>query len=106
MARYNVSKYNTFKYGVNPPVENSLSWAFLVDWDGDGIYDNINEANMLQKLKTTRGRDSLLRDDSSGFEPVPEGRLVVTVYDPSGDFDPYNLTSRLYPYVRPGAKFK
>jgi hypothetical protein len=61
---------------------------------------------MMMNLKVTRGRDSLLRSDSMGFEPVSQGRMIATVFDPDDDFDPYNISSRIYPYVRPGAKFK
>ncbi len=100
--RYGSFKYGSGRYGTSPI--NTQLWALLIDWDGDGQYDNYNEAGRMTDLRLTRGRRNMLRSDGSGFEPVDIGRLTIELDNSDGRYHPFNKSSPLYPYVRPGVK--
>jgi hypothetical protein len=61
---------------------------------------------MMDSLLIKRGREFFIKNDGSGFEPVQEGTFTATLLNVSGTYDPYNVDSELYPYVRPGVKFR
>ncbi|MHB0922611.1 MAG: hypothetical protein ACYC3H_01425 [Bellilinea sp.] len=101
-------RYGNFRYGDGTkygqaPFDTQL-WGLLVDWDGDGVYDYINEAIHMTRLKTSRGRRYMLNASGTGYERVEVGTLVIELDNTSGRFNPYNMDSPLYPYVRPGVK--
>ena len=93
-------KYGAIKYG--PSTTTGLLWGLLIDWDGDGIYDPGNYASLMVSCKVTRGRRNYLKSDNKGFEPMEEGLLSVVLDNSDGRFDALNISSPLYPYVRPG----
>ncbi len=90
------------KYGESP--HDTQLWAVVVDWDGDGKYDYANEAINVTNLKITRGRNYLLASDGNGFEPISSGSLTLEMDNADGRYNPFNTSSPIYPYVRPGVK--
>jgi hypothetical protein len=99
MAKWGTFKWGTEKWGAR---SNVIGWAFEVDWNGDGIFSGSNEANHMIGLTIDRGRDFYINSESDGFEPVTSGRAVITLDNSSKRYDPYNVTSDLYPNVTPG----
>lgn len=100
-------RYGHFKYGeglYGPSDIAQQTWAVLVDWDGDGVYDYENEATRVTNIRIQRGRKNLINSSRSGLEPVGIGRLTVDLDNTDGRYDPFNTKSPLYPYVRPGVK--
>ena len=73
MARYSTFKYNSAtKYGAGS--EQTLLYAFKVDWNDDGAYESAplnNDAfERMLGWSSKRGRSRYLRDsDQGGFEP-------------------------------------
>lgn len=104
MARYGVSKYGLSTYGVGS--ETNLLWVVDIDWDGDGVFDGRNDATNMVDFESYRGRQRFIKADGSGFEPMQPGYAVLTLDNDSGDYDPYNTLSPLYPNVEPGAYAK
>lgn len=103
-------RYNTFVYdtGVlydSGPFDAQL-WLLQVDWDGDGEYEDENEAERMISCWVVRGRRHLINSTGDGFEPVAPGLLAIRLDNDDGRFDPYNTESPLYPYVRPGVKIQ
>lgn len=80
----------------------NLLWALEVDWDGDFTFDGSNEAVRLHRLITDRGNEYYLSGDGKGFESNAVGTAVLTLDNYDGRFDPYNTSSPLYGYLRPG----
>lgn len=80
-----------------------LFWTVLIDWSGDGSF--LDESNNLAKsLYIDRGRDFFINMDSTGYEPVSEGTLSITLDNSDDRYNPYNTGSPLYPNVNPGKK--
>ena len=102
--------YNTFKYGTSHKygatvlgTVEALSWAIEVDWDGDGVFDGVNEAFYLMKAPTIqRGRRNMLRPSGQGFETLQTGKCNITLSNHDGRYDAWNTSSPLYPNVEAG----
>ncbi len=104
MARYGTFKYGEEKYGVS--VNENLLWALEVDWDNDNVFDGQNEASRMTRLQTERGKDYYLSASGDGFDVPPIGFAIATVDNYDGRYDPWNTSSPLYGYLKPGKKVK
>lgn len=104
--RYGINKYGDGKlYGASDTQE-SLAWDCSIDWDGDGLFDDGNEASRMTGLSITRGRTKLLQEVGQGFETIPTGKAVITLRNEDGRFDGWNTSSPLYPNVGYGKEIK
>lgn len=101
MARYGKSSYGSHQYG-SAPSTNNLLWGLEIDWDDDGQFSGDNEAVRMRGVHVSRGRDSMIAPDGSGFEPQQVGRATIELQNDDYRYDPYNTTSPLYPLVEPG----
>lgn len=102
MAKYGAFKYGAETYGEYTPTTD-LAWTFQVAWDSSfsgvpGTFNN--EAIRLVDLSVRRGRRNLL--GRSGLEPFTIGTARATLDNADGRYDPWNTSSPLYPYVKPG----
>lgn len=97
--RYGINKYGDGKkYGASD-LREGLAWNVSIDWDGDGLFDDGNEASRLTGVSISRGRKKLLQAVGQGFENIPTGTAVVTLRNDDGRFDGWNTSSPLYPNV-------
>ena len=91
-------------YG-NQNVKN-LYWSIEVDWDDDGVFDGRNEAANAVGLTIKRGRDLFInvndKGEANGFQRVTAGKAIITLDNASDDYNDWNTSSPLYPYVVPG----
>jgi len=97
MAEYSEFKYSAEKYGVT--ANTSPRWGLSIDWDGDGFYDNDNEAANMTGLVVDRGRGYFISSGNDGFERLSPGRATITLSNHDGRYNPYNASSPLYPNV-------
>jgi len=107
MARYGTFKYGYAKYGVT--VSDNLLWALEVDWDGDGLFDGSGEHNRLKGLSITRGREGMFTSAASGesrFARAQVGGCSLSLDNYDRRYDPWYLTSPLYPNVQPGREIR
>ena len=84
----------------------SLTWTLKIDWDGDGTPEDAGDGARISMLTVSRGRRYWLSQDGVGFVAPDIGRMVATVQNYDGRYDPYNTSSPLYPNVRPGILFQ
>lgn len=93
-------------WGAPVTYQGPLLWAIEVDWDGDGVFNGVNEAAQAVGLHSERGRDYYIRvnsdDKAIGFGRVMTGSCIVTLKNVSDRYDPYNTASPLYPNVASG----
>lgn len=89
-------------YGTSPNIRYGIS----IDWDGDGSFNGVNEADHLLSWNSNRGRSFFLNSSGDGLEPVNEGRLTLTLDNQDGRYDPFNTSSPLYPNILPGRKIQ
>lgn len=112
MARYGTFTYSTTDsatettYGVSFGTENSILYGLTVDWDGDGSYDQFNEASRVLAWSVDRGRDSIINPSGNGFTPYNVGRLILTLDNHDGRYDSWNTSSELYGNLMPGKKMQ
>ena len=112
MARYGTFTYSTTDsttettYGVSYGTENTILYCLGVDWNGDGSYDQFNEASRVLAWSVDRGRDSIINPSGNGFTPYNIGRLIVTLDNHDGRYDSWNTSSALYGNLMPGKKMQ
>lgn len=102
-------KWDTFTWDsgvVYDAGTTSRGWLLQIDWDGDGDFGGENESPRVVNLSVTRGRRYMINAQKAGFEPVSAGTLNLQLDNDDDRYDPYNTSSPLYPYVRPGAKIQ
>ncbi len=106
-----MARYGTFTWGdgtlwgaVHGTYPN-LVYGVMIDWDGDGEYDE-NEAPWLISWSSSRGREYFLNSSGTGLEPVPPGKLDLILDNSDGRFNPFNDLSPLYPHILPGRQIK
>jgi len=105
-ARYHEQKYGSpLTYGEGSPT-GLLSWAVMVDWDNDHIFDGSNESVRMVAFESFRGRRKLIKKFGSGFEVVPPGTFVFSLRNEDGRYDKYNTASDLYPNINSGLDVK
>lgn len=80
----------------------SLTWHINVDWTTAGTYDSRNDAVNAVGYRSIRGRTQYIATNGQGFEKIRPGYCAITLDNSSGDYDPYNTSSALYPNVEPG----
>lgn len=101
-----MSAYGSFLYGSGTKYGTSSAsaprWSFLIDWDEDGFYDSPNEAEYMTGLMIERGRDYYIGANSDRFEPIQAGRATITLSNHDGRYNPYNVSSPLYPNLDSG----
>jgi len=102
--RYGVAPYNSFQYGAGSPT--TISWVIDVDWDGDGSYDNVNEAPYCISYNLQRGRQFFLASEGQGFAPFQPGRLTLVLLNTDGRYDPFNTSGVYYPNIDVGRFIK
>jgi hypothetical protein len=86
-------------YGDYPEVAYTLS----IDWNNDGTYSSSeNEQDTMLSWNSERGREFFLNSNGDGLEPVQVGKLTITLDNTDGRYDPFNVSSPLYPNVVPG----
>lgn len=101
-------RYGTFKYGGGAtgalygtlPVTDNLLWTFIVDWNSDSYYSGENEAEKMIDFRLIRGRDNYI--GRSGIEKYKPGEITATFVNDDNRYDPWNVSSPLYPNVLPG----
>lgn len=91
----------TNQFGAST-LEADLAWGVEIDWDGNGIFDGSNEARRMCGIDITRGRWALLQSEGNGYENIPTGTAVITLWNDDGRYDGWNADSPLYPNVSPG----
>lgn len=84
----------------------SLAWGFEVDWDGDGVFDGSNETLRVCGFTSKRGRTSMLKSTGEGYESIPTGQAVITLWNDDGRYDAWNSASPLYPNVTRGKEVR
>lgn len=89
------------KFGASS-VDSFLAWGVEVDWDGDGLFDNTNEARYMCGARIERGRRNYLRRMGDGIETISTGKAVITLWNDDGRYDGWNASSALYPNVTYG----
>lgn len=100
--------YGTVIYGLPlygylaPEDTDNLRWGIEVDWDNDGNFDGVNEADYCTDLTTRRGRENLLDESGTGFKSVEVGKASLTLENDDRRYDPRNTSSPLYPNILPG----
>ena len=73
----------------------ALTWTVNIKWDGSSFVD---EAARCIRMSTNRGRPRLLFRDV--WADMRVGRLILTLDNYDGRFDPWNTSSALYPDVQ------
>lgn len=107
MAQYGAFKFGSTTYGVT--TDNNLHYGLEVDWDGDGVFNGVNEAyTRMIAFTTERGRDFYLRQsDEGGFERHRVGRATITLQNEDNRYNANSTDSPLSPNIDRGkyAKF-
>lgn len=80
----------------------NLDYGLGIDWNGDGEYDNFQEADRLLRWSSERGRERIYQPSGNGFSPYEIGRLTLTLDNFDGRYDPWNTTGPLYESIMPG----
>lgn len=80
----------------------SRIWRVNFDWTTAGTWSDRNDAMNLVNYRMTRGRHQAIKENGDGLERVPPGLIDITLDNSSGDYDPFNVDSPLYPKVEPG----
>ena len=76
--------------------EHATQHAIDVDWDDDGSFSGDNEADYMTRFSINRGRERLIGGPGRGFEPYKIGRVIVTLENESGRYNPWNTGGELY----------
>ncbi len=85
---------------------NRLHWRFEVAWNSTYVYfsepNGTTEAVRAYDCYWNRGRQTFVNQDGDGLTRMNPGRLVITLSNHDGQYDPYNASSPLYPNIVPG----
>lgn len=98
-------RYGTFRYGsaaYGASALTTLLWSIEVDWDGDGVFDGVNEAARCVGLSLSRGRKSKVASNGQGYEMVGVGRASLTLENADRRYDPWYPAGPLYGKLTPG----
>lgn len=79
-----------------------LDYGLGIDWDGDGAYDDFQEADRLLRWSSSRGRSRIYQPSGNGFSPYEIGKLTLTLDNFDGRYDPWNASGPLYGHIMPG----
>lgn len=83
-------------------LDDGQDYGLAIDWDGDGEYDDFQEADRLLRWSSERGREKIYRASGSGFNPYEIGKLTITLDNYDGRYNPWNPASPLYGKIMPG----
>lgn len=103
-SRFADRKFGTFKFG--PTTLTEPRFALEIDWNQDGMFDGRNDGIWMSDMKIERGRRFFIRADGKGFEPEETGRFSAVLLDLDDRYNPYNISSELYPHIGPGRYFR
>lgn len=103
-AKFGEKKFGTFKFG--PTVLDWPRFGLEVDWDMNGAFDGYNDGTWMSDMTVERGRRYYINSDGNGFEAEETGRFSADLVDEAGRYDPYNISSPIYPNVGPGRFFR
>jgi hypothetical protein len=107
MTKYGTSVYSSFKYGTGtepgpqPVYEGDLIWILQVYWNNQWVNES---SRILGMERFRRGREYVINPAGRGFERVDPGEAVFTLDNKNRRYDPYNSSSPLYGYIRPGRR--
>jgi hypothetical protein len=93
------------KAATLPAAATGVTWHVIVDWDGDGVMETDEGARMID-FSSMRGRKIGVQytdREATGIANAEVGTATLTLTNYDYRFDPYNTSSPLYPYVKPGA---
>lgn len=83
-----------------------LEWRFEVAWEDPFCFfsesDGRTENTRAVDCYWNRGRGSFINYDGKGLTRYPPGRMVITLVNDDGRYDPNNTESILYPNIVPG----
>ena len=79
-----------------------IGYGLGIDWNGDGEYDNFQEADRLLRWSSERGRERIYQPSGNGFSPYEIGRLTLTLDNFDGRYNPWNTAGPLYESIMPG----
>ena len=100
--------YGSFKWGSGvkwgATAHDNLLWAVCIDWYDTGYAEGLNEAARCIDVSWERGRDTFLQSNTSGIRFPAVGRATVTLDNHDLLYDPRNVASEYYGYIRPGHK--
>ena len=93
---------------TEPPVSpvDGVQYHYLyVDWDGDGETDSWqDEASRVTRFTLDRGKDRTIGSPGSGFQAPNIGRVILTLDNRDGRYDPWNKDGALYGKIQPGRR--
>jgi len=101
-AIYGITYYATEYYGAEPEMPPTFFWDVTIDWNGDGSFDETNEADRLLQIQRNRGGKNWLQSNGRGFFPISVGVCHLTLDNHDGRFDAWKTSSPLYPNVTYG----
>lgn len=90
-------------------VGRMLTWLVEVDWDGDGLFDGINEAmTMIGGVRTprlisldiARGRMFFMESNGTNFAAIDPGTVMLTLIDNDGRYNPFDSAGALFSYLQ------
>jgi len=94
-----INYYETVEYSER------MRYFLEVDWIGDQLESSwVDESDRLQKYVLDRGRDRTIGSPGRGFEQPQPGRLILTVDNTGGRYDPWNAGGELYGLIEPGKR--
>lgn len=80
----------------------AISFYCGIDWAGSGTF--VDEGARVSSFASNRGKDYMY--DESGIRQANAGACSLVLEDFDRRFDPFNLSSPLYPNIRPGRKIR
>lgn len=89
-ALFGEKKFGEFLFGDAPQTRNRF--ALNIDWNNDGFFDGRNDAVFANALSWERGRRYVITSDGSGFEEEMTGKMLCTLLDSDGFYDPFGNT--------------
>jgi len=82
---------------------SGMGWVLFIDWDGDGVFSN---ESGIYDMSMHGGRRRYIRSDGKGFEAWTPGTLTLKLRNQDGRYDYDNISSPIYPNLKPGAALR
>lgn len=87
------------------PDYDFLGFQLNVDWEGTGAVESWeDEAPRMQRYVLDRGKDRMIGAPGGGFESPAVGKLILTLDNSDGRYDPWNQDGDLYGKLQPGRR--
>lgn len=88
-----------------PDNYDHLGYQLFVDWEGAGADQGWeDEAPRLQRYVLDRGKDRMIGAPGGGFESPAVGKLILTLDNSDGRYDPWDQDGDLYGKLQPGRR--